>query len=567
MATAPPKKESKNDRQQTGKRALTPDAMDLSEKLLNLTSGLKVKRARFNVFKIKMSMHEEARQRLRRALRAGLQACSPAKLPTGIIVVHGGSELPLYDTDTTAGVFQQESNFHYLFGVKEPDCLGAIHMETGKSYLFIPRLPEDYQLWMGPLKSCAWFQEHYGIDSVHYVDEMRATLAALNPKTLAASSTVVASVLLPTLYGLRGVNTDSGRAVAEVTAGSDECQKQLKGFPLVLEGTVSLYDLLVELRTIKSAAEIELMRYVTNVTSDAHILLMRHCSPGLFEFQLESLFKHYCYYVGGCRHMAYTCICASGANGAVLHYGHAAAANTRQLKGGDMCLFDMGAEFHRYASDVTCSFPANGVFSKKQRVIYEAVLAAQWAVMDAMRPGVSWLAMHNTAYRVICIRLRACGLLRGDVEEMMAANVGSIFMMHGLGHFIGLNVHDVGGYTKTSPARPKRDGYRSLRTSRLLKVGMCLTVEPGIYFNEYVISRARKNAAQGKFLVQERLDEYAGFGGVRLEDVVLVTDSGIENLTNCPRTIEDVEAVMAGQIKDRRQLKHKFYLQGGFEAV
>jgi len=125
--------------------------------------------------------------------------------------------------------------------------------------------------------------------------------------------------------------------------------------------------------------------------------------------------------------------------------------------------------------------------------------------------------------------------------------------------FIGLNVHDVGGYPRNrgTPARPKKDGYRSLRTARVLQSGMCLTVEPGIYFNTYAINRASDD--QKRCLVLERLGDFKGFGGVRIEDVVVVTDSGIENLTNCPRTVSDIEAVMSGRISDRRSLVSKYY--------
>ena len=186
---------------------------------------------------------------------------------------------------------------------------------------------------------------------------------------------------------------------------------------------------------------------------------------------------------------------------------------------------------------------------------------AQWAVMDAMKPGVSWKDMHELSYRVILKRLRdVVGVLRKDasVEDMMRVNVASLFMMHGLGHLIGLNVHDVGGYMEgKTPERPKLAGYRSLRTCRILRENMCLTVEPGIYFNSYALSKASKE--QKEFLVTERLKDFVTFGGVRIEDVVVVTKNGIENLTNCPRTVSDVEAVMSGKITSRHDLTKKFY--------
>ena len=179
-----------------------------------------------------------------------------------------------------------------------------------------------------------------------------------------------------------------------------------------------------------------------------------------------------CYFVGGARFQAYTCICASGDNGAVLHYGHAGEPNGKMIASEEMCLFDMGCEYHCYTSDVTCSFPSDGVFSDKMKLVYETVLAAQWGVMDNMKPGVSWVDMHALAYRIILTKLKEGGLLVGDVDAMLSADLGAVFMPHGLGHFMGLDTHDVGGYTLDSPLRSVRPGFKSLRTSRILEENM-----------------------------------------------------------------------------------------------
>eukprot|EP00939_MAST-03C_sp_MAST-3C-sp1_P002263 g2263.t1 len=549
------------------KRKASPDDDDNIDHNGNSTEGFVTKKRIRVPFKVNAKMHKENRERVRARLVAALDDSHG-----GFIFLQGGSEVPLYDTDTNVNVFQQESNFHYLFGVKEPDCFGAVDIRSGKSFLFVPKLPESYQLWMGSLKTTAWFEEHYEIDCCFYVEDMASSLirttsfenddgsdgAGQEEGTKASEEESIR------LFVLRGTNTDSGRDVTEVDESST-FKKAIESTSSASFSTVhdspSLYDILAECRVIKSSLEIDLMRFVTDVTSDAHMAVLQHCKPSMREYQLESVFRHHCYYYAGCRHVAYTCICASGLNGAVLHYGHAAAPNSRKLDSGDMCLFDMGAEYHRYASDVTCSFPANGVFSRDQRIIYESVLAAQWAVMDNMRPGVSWRDMHDLAYRVICTKLRDdAGVLRKDasIDDMMRENVGSLFMMHGLGHFIGLNVHDVGGYPRVGgQPRPKEPGYRSLRTARVLKKGMCLTVEPGIYFNAYAISTATEK--QKSFIVLDRLEDFRSFGGVRIEDVVVVTESGIENLTNCPRTADDIEAVMSGKLRDRKRLVAKYY--------
>ena len=171
--------------------------------------------------------------------------------------------------------------------------------------------------------------------------------------------------------------------------------------------------------------------------------------------------------------MAYTCIAASGHHGATLHYGHAGEPNAKLIEDGDMCLFDMGAEYHCYCSDITCSFPANGKFTDQQRDVYETCYEAVVAVESAMRPGVNWADMHRLANRTILAGLLKRGyLVDGTVEEMDAVNLGAVFMPHGLGHFLGLDTHDVGGYLKGCPERSTLPGLKSLRTARDLELHM-----------------------------------------------------------------------------------------------
>ena len=163
-----------------------------------------------------------------------------------------------------------------------------------------------------------------------------------------------------------------------------------------------------------------------------------------------------------------------------------------------------------------------------------------------MKPGCSWPDCHRAAWRVTLETLVSAGVLVGSIEDMLAVNLGQIFLPCGLGHLIGCDTHDVGGYLEGYPERIQIAGINKLRTARVLEQGMVLTVEPGIYFIEHTIAKARANPEQAKFLVDGRLDEFAAFGGVRLEDVVAVTADGIENYTVTPRTVEEVEDVMAG---------------------
>uniref|UniRef100_A0A1B6CDN4 Peptidase M24 domain-containing protein n=1 Tax=Clastoptera arizonana TaxID=38151 RepID=A0A1B6CDN4_9HEMI len=298
-------------------------------------------------------------------------------------------------------------------------------------------------------------------------------------------------------------------------------------------------------RVFKTNLELDLLRYVNKITCQAHKLVMQNVKPGMYEYQAEAIFIEHAYYAGGARQVAYTCICGSGNNGSILHYGHAAAPNDKLINNGDMLLFDMGAKYYGYSSDVTCSYPANGKFTQEQKVIYNAVWAAVEAVESTMKPGVSWVDMHLLANRTMLTKLKACGLLVGDVNEMMEANLGATFQPHGLGHFMGIDVHDVGGYLDKDPPRPTKPGLANLRTARVLQAGMVITVEPGCYFIESLLEKAFNDPNLCKFLVKENIVKFKGFGGVRIEDDVVVTESGIENLTKVPRTVEEIETFMA----------------------
>jgi Xaa-Pro dipeptidase len=290
------------------------------------------------------------------------------------------------------------------------------------------------------------------------------------------------------------------------------------------------------------------MRYSAYVASNAHVEVMRTVSAGMFEYELEAKFLYEIYKTGGCRKAAYTSICGCGPNAATLHYGHAGAPNTRLLQPTDIALLDMGADYHGYVSDITCSFPVSGKFTGDQALVFTAVLSAQRAVAALLRPGVSWVDCHRAAERAILTTLTEGGLLTGDVEEMIEAVLGPVFFPHGLGHLIGCDTHDVGGYISGTPDREARPGLKSLRTARLLEPNMVLTNEPGCYFVNYLLDNALANPNQCKFINQDVLIRFRGFGGVRLEDVIVITENGFENLTTCPRTIEEIEAVLAGGV-------------------
>ncbi|CAM6085038.1 unnamed protein product [Calypogeia fissa] len=487
---------------------------------MSTTSGLGV-----GPYVIPLELYAQNRYKLVSRMTAQLKAESLP--PTGIVLLQGGSEQLRYCTDHLL-LFRQESYFAYLFGVKEPDCYGAIDISTGKSLLFIPRLSEEYAVWLGKIHPPSHFKELYGVDAVHYVDEMSHILGQLKGNGVKEER--------PVLYVLYGLNTDSGSFSKPATFPTIET------FPV---NDQILHPVLSECRAHKSELEIDVIRYTNKVSSAAHVKVMKAASPGMKEYQLESIFQHEVYFEGGCRHCSYSCICATGENSAVLHYGHAAAPNDRTLEDGDMALLDMGAEYQFFGSDITCSFPINGRFTDDQRVVYGAVLSAQKAVIAKMKPGVSWVEMHKLAEEKILETLKEAGFLNGDVGEMMEKRLGAIFMPHGLGHFMGLDTHDPSGYPKGTE-RINEPGLRSLRTVRTLEEGMVITVEPGCYFIDPLLLPAIEDPAISKFFVTEAIQRLRTFGGVRLEDDVVVTADGCENLTKCPREIADVEAVMAG---------------------
>lgn len=479
---------------------------------------------------VDFSMHKEQRSRLCAAMAGALGADGSGGAAAGsaIAFLEGGRSEERSNTDAEL-LFRQESFFFYLTGVKEPDCAFVLDLRTERATLFIPRPTESWIIVMGDTGTPASWAAAYGLDEVRYLDELDAAVAA------AAE-----------VHVLEGKNTDSGCTFA----------RPQRAFPGAATVTGEfLYNALTLLRSVKTGAEVRLLQWLNDLSSDAHLACMRHARPGLREYQYESIFQHFTYFRGGARTCAYTPIAATGPNCAVLHYGHAGAPNDRRCARGDLALFDMGAEFHCYASDITNTFPVDGAFTDDQRTVFEAVAAAQRAVMEQMRPGCDWKAMHALSYEVILTHLRAAGLLRGDLRGMMDANVGAVFMPHGLGHLMGLETHDVGGFADNDDgARDGRLGFRSLRMVQALREGMVITVEPGCYFIDYLLDRAMADEATKDFFVAEELQRFRGSGGVRLEDNVLITADGARSMTSCPRTVEEVEKVMRGEITDRRQL-------------
>jgi Xaa-Pro dipeptidase len=354
-----------------------------------------------------------------------LRTSGSAAATTGVIYLVGGASETRYDSDHEP-LFRQESYFWYLVGVKEPDCSVCINVATGETTLFIPNLPPDYATIMGRVKTRDEWKAHYEVDHVEFTENAESYLEGLLTGT-------DKKLLL-----LHGKNSDSDKFYEPPT---DMVTGKLSSFV----DTVTLFPVLAECRVVKSKAELGLLQHVSEVTSFAHAYTMRNMKPGMMEYQGESLFRHYCYYNYGCRLVGYTPICGCGPNAATLHYGHTGEPNDRQTQDTDIALFDMGAEYFGYSSDITCSFPICGKFSDKQRPIYQAVLNAQLAVYNLMKPGTSWRDCHLAAdAEIIKALIQLDIVVQGDktIEELVEMRLGAVFLPCGLGHFIGIDCHD-----------------------------------------------------------------------------------------------------------------------------
>mmetsp|Transcript_28811 Transcript_28811/g.52149 ORF Transcript_28811/g.52149 Transcript_28811/m.52149 type:complete len:617 (-) Transcript_28811:176-2026(-) len=520
------------------------DKRSVAEQLCQTCSG-PIYSQGLETFQVPMALYEVNRARV---VQAMLEKDSSAK---GLILLEGGKQTTRYDTDFEP-VFRQESYFHYLFGASQySDCYGVLSLPEGEATLFVPSWGVETETVCGPSPEFEGVKKELGLERVFGVGELKSfveqEMKRMEDDEEENKSGETSSP--PNLFLLKGMNTDSGNFA---TPASFEGIEKFK----TVRDDDTLFGCMAECRVTKSPAEVNLLRYTNWISSMAHVSVMRATKPGMMEYQLESLFQHHTYTHGGCRHMSYTCICACGPSANILHYGHAGRPNSRLLTSNDIALLDMGAEYHCYASDITCSFPVSGTFTEDQRAIYESVLAAQVSILGKLKPGVSWLEMHREAFRHILKGLIKCGVLTAGgeedvdkvVEEMLDADLGAIFMPHGMGHLIGIDTHDVGGYAAGTPQRSTRPGLKNVRTAREMEEGMVLTVEPGCYFIDPLLEMALANDKQKKFINADRLQDFRGFGGVRLEDDVAITADGCENLTLCPRSAEEVMDVMKGGV-------------------
>jgi Xaa-Pro aminopeptidase len=392
--------------------------------------------------------------------------------------------------------FRPDSDFFYLTHFPEPEAVLVLVPDRpqGEYILFCRERDPEREIWDGYRAGIDGACEQYGADDAFPIDDIDEIL----PGLLENRDKVFCNM---------GRYPDFDKRLMGWV--NDVRAKSRNGVHAPGE-FVDLDHIVHEMRLFKRADEIRTMRRAARISSQAHIRAMQICKPGMYEYQVEAELLHE-FRRNGSQYPAYPSIVGSGANGCILHY----IENNAQMKDGDLLLIDAGCEMDGYASDITRTFPVNGKFSPEQKAIYEIVLAAQHAAIEQVRPGNHWNDPHEAAVKVLVDGLLDLKLLKGKADDIIEKQEYRKFYMHRTGHWLGMDVHDVGDY--------KVDGIW-----RLLEPGLVLTVEPGLYIAG-----------------QKGVDKRWWNIGIRIEDDVLVTRSGNEVLSiDAPKAINDIEAIM-----------------------
>jgi Xaa-Pro aminopeptidase len=397
--------------------------------------------------------------------------------------------------------YRQDSDFYYLTGFAEPEAVAVLvpGRANGEYILFCRDRDPQREIWDGQRAGIKGAVSEFNADDAFPISDIDEIL----PGIIENCDRVYYSIGIHTEFDKRLIGW-----VSDLRGRSRSAHHTPDEF-------ITLDHLLHDQRLYKSRAEISAMRKAAKLTARAHRRAMGVCRPGMYEFELEAEFQHE--FRRSSTHMAYQPIVGSGANACVLHY----VDNDRQMADGELVLVDIGCEHDYYASDVTRTYPVNGRFTDAQRTIYEIVLAAHQAALEHIAPGRHWNEPHDAAVKAITLGLRRIGLLKGNLTSLIKKKAYQRFFMHRTGHWLGMDVHDVGDY-KVS------DQWR------LLEPGMVMTVEPGVY----IADRSRG--------VPKR---WWGIG-VRIEDDVLVTRDGNEILTrDLPREPDEIESLVGATLE------------------
>jgi len=397
--------------------------------------------------------------------------------------------------------FRQDSDFYYLTGFNEPEAVAVLapHHEEHQFVLFVRPKDALAETWSGYRVGVEAAQEQFGADAVFSIAEISEKLPGYLEKA-------------DCIYYRLGRDQTFNQQVL------DHWQNLMRTYPKRGTGPVALADpapVLHPLRQIKSPSELALMRRAATVAAEAHNRALALRAPGRYEYEIQADIEYF-FRTQGAMGPAYPSIVASGTNACILHY----TENTRQMQGGELLLVDAGCAWGYYNSDITRTYPVGDRFTTEQRILYELVLAAQTAAIAQVKPGQAYGAIHDTAVRVLVDGLLNLGLLKGDSEEIIKEEKYKPFYMHRTGHWLGLDVHDVGVY------------QHGEELPYLLQPGNVFTIEPGIYISPTI------ELAEDQPPVP---DHWRGIG-IRIEDDVVVTETGYEVLTaGTPKAIADLE--------------------------
>jgi len=395
--------------------------------------------------------------------------------------------------------YRPDSDFYYMTGFPEPESVAVLipGRKQAQYILFCRERNPDMEIWTGAMAGQEGAVNDFDAEDSFPIDDIDDILPGLLENK-------------QRVYYTMGTHPDFDQ---RLIGWVNRLRKQSRAGIHTPGEFVSLDHLLHDMRLIKSAAEIKAMQTAAKISAAAHCEAMRTCRPGMKEYEIEATLLH-SFMRQGARFPAYSSIVGGGANGCVLHY----VDNMAPLKDGDLLLIDAGAEYDYYAADISRTFPVNGKYSKAQRAVYELVLEAQYAAIEQVRPGKHWNEPHEAAVEVITDGLLRLGILKGTHKRAIKEEKYKPYYMHRTGHWLGMDVHDVGDYKV-------EDEWR------VFEPGMTLTVEPGLYLSPKTKGLAKKwwNT------------------GIRIEDDVLVTKNGCEVLTrDVPKEIDEVEALMAG---------------------
>lgn len=398
----------------------------------------------------------------------------------------------------TSYPYRPASDVLYLTGFREPQAVVVIAPghDEGDFAMFVRKRDEEAEMWDGRRAGPEGAVADWGADVAYALDELDDKL----PGFLKGRQT---------LYYTLGARPEFDERVTRWMNELRHRRREPSAAPAALRDA---RDVLHELRLRKTAEEIEVMRQAVRISGEAHVLAMRHCKPGMHEYELQALIEYH-FRKNGAEFPAYTTIVGSGANATVLHY----VENRGVIGADDVVLVDAGAEFGFYAGDITRSFPASGRFTGAQRDVYQAVLDCQEALVDMIAPGVIYNELQDTAVRLLSEAMVELGLIDASVDQVIDEELYKGFYPHSVGHWLGIDVHDVGPY------------YTDAGDWRPLEPGMVLTIEPGLYIRQQ--AEGVPDAMRGV--------------GVRIEDDILVTEDGYENLSHdCPKQADEIEALV-----------------------